>query len=118
LGQSEHEPQITIQHQDSGPGNSVLAWQPNLGWQTALLPRANLKVVSEFSYCGSGFVTTQDLAGYDESESTSLVEQHRPIDENLDPFTHWKKLIGLQKHAAAADVQRCGLCSISSQDVF
>jgi hypothetical protein len=47
-----------------------------------------------------------------------LVEQHRPIDENLDPFAHWKKLIGLQKHAAAADIQRCGLNSISSQDVF
>jgi hypothetical protein len=47
-----------------------------------------------------------------------LVEQHRPIDENLDPLAHWKKLIGLQKNAAAADVQGCGLCSISSQDVF
>ena len=86
--------------------------------RTALRPRTNLKVVSEFSYCGSGFVTTQDPAGYDESERTSLVEQHRPIDENLDPFAHWKNLIGFQKHAAAADVQRCGLRSISSQDVF
>jgi hypothetical protein len=47
-----------------------------------------------------------------------LVEQHRPIDENLDPLAHWKKQIGLQKHGAAADVQRCGVCSISSQDVF
>jgi len=86
--------------------------------RTALLPRTNLKVVSEFSYCGSGFVTTQDPAGHYESERTSLVEQHRPIDENLDPFADWKNLIGLQKHAAAADVQRCGLNSISSQDVF
>jgi hypothetical protein len=86
--------------------------------RTALLARANLKVVSEFSYCGSGFVTTQDPAGYDELERTSLVEQHWPIDENLDPFAHWKKVIGLQEHAAAADVQRCGLNSISSQYIF
>ena len=83
-----------------------------------MLARPNLKVVSEFSYCVSGFVTTQDPAGHNESERTSLVEQHRPIDENLDPLPHWKKPIGLQKHAAAADVQRCGLCSISSQDVL
>jgi hypothetical protein len=70
-----------------------------------MLARPNLKVVSEFSYCVSGFVTTQDPAGHNESERTSLVEQHRPIDENLDPFAHWKKLIGLQKHANTAS--RC-----------
>jgi hypothetical protein len=69
-----------------------------------LLPRANLKVVSAIFYCGSGFVTTQDPAGNYESERTSLVEQHRPIDENVDPLAHGKNLIGLQKHATAADV--------------
>ena len=78
----------------------------------------NLEVVSDYSYCGSGFVTTQDPAGYYESERTSLVEQHRPINQNPDLIAYWKNLIGLQKHTAAADVQRCGLCSISSQDVF
>jgi hypothetical protein len=31
--------------------------------RTALLPGTNLKVVSEFSCCGSGFVTTQHPAG-------------------------------------------------------
>jgi hypothetical protein len=64
----------------------------------------NLEVVSDYSYCGSSFVTTQDPAGYYESERTSLVEQHRPINQNPDLIAYWKNLIGLQKHTAAADV--------------
>jgi hypothetical protein len=79
---------------------------------------ANPEFVSHDRYCRPGAVTAEDFPENHQAKMTALLEQSRPIDQDLDWLPCLKNRIRIEEYTATADVSCHHLKPISPEDVL
>jgi hypothetical protein len=68
----------------------------NLGGERSRALRTNPKFVPDNSDSRAGLIASEYLPGNRKPQRTTLVEQSRPVDQNLNLFTNWKNRLCLE----------------------